>query len=270
MGLQDGIYTVLDVETTGLYPQYGHRICEIAALRIENGNEAGRFEQLIDPGREISRDAFKVNRITGDMLSGKPRSADVLPDFMGFIKDSVLVGYNTGFDLAFIESEIEAGKNGLNGYRIVDALGLARQLYPGLSSFTLKSVSSYLGFTPKVAHRAMADVAATWHVFREEMKELRSEGTDSLEEISWICQKKPFRRMTPGSPRVAVIQKAIRNKRPITIKYRSRWDNRSTIRKVTPMSMPEGFDHPYLVAYCHLRQAQRNFRLDCILEANIN
>ena len=269
MGFEIGAYTVIDVETTGLYPQYGHRICEIGALRVENGEEAARFEQLVDPRRPVSRGAFEVNRITPDMLEGQPLIEEVMPRFLEFIKGSVLVGYNTGFDLAFIESEVCPEREYLNGYRVIDALVLARRLFPGFSRYKLTAVADELGIRENAAHRAMADVLMTWHVFQKEMDLLEERGVETLEDISWICRTEPFRRMPPGSPKVSILQKAIEENRMVKIKYRSRWDDKTTERTVTPISMPQGFDSPYLVAYCHLRQAQRNFRLDCIIDAEL-
>jgi hypothetical protein len=70
--LNETTFAIFDVETTGLSPAYGHRVCEVACLRVCNGLELDRFESLVDPGRAISPGAFYVNRITPEMLRGAP------------------------------------------------------------------------------------------------------------------------------------------------------------------------------------------------------
>jgi len=66
-------FTIFDVETTGLFPYSGDRICEIAAIRVNSScKRPKKFSSLVDPGRQISYGAFRVNRITGKMLGGKP------------------------------------------------------------------------------------------------------------------------------------------------------------------------------------------------------
>lgn len=72
--LGDTTFAVFDVETTGLSPAYGHRVCEVACLRVRDGVELGRFESLVDPGRPISPGAYRVNRIEAEMLAGAPRA----------------------------------------------------------------------------------------------------------------------------------------------------------------------------------------------------
>ena len=70
--LSNTAFAVFDVETTGLSPAYGHRVCEVGCLLVQGGEELGRFESLVDPQRPISPGAFRVNRITPEMLDGAP------------------------------------------------------------------------------------------------------------------------------------------------------------------------------------------------------
>jgi len=99
-------FTVLDVETTGLNPQYGDRVCEIALLRCEGGRELGRFHSLVDPGRPISPGAFAVNRIRDEDLIGAPLFADIASTVLEMLGNSVLVAHNAPFDLGFLGSEL--------------------------------------------------------------------------------------------------------------------------------------------------------------------
>ena len=68
--LTEASFAVFDVETTGLSPAYGDRVCEVACVRLTGGVEVERFVTLVDPGRPLSPGAAAVNGITAEMLSG--------------------------------------------------------------------------------------------------------------------------------------------------------------------------------------------------------
>ena len=65
-------FALFDVETTGLSPAYGHRVCEVACIRVRAGSEVGRIESLVNPGRTISPGAYEVNRIESETLAEIP------------------------------------------------------------------------------------------------------------------------------------------------------------------------------------------------------
>jgi DNA polymerase III epsilon subunit family exonuclease len=90
-------FTIFDTETTGLSPDLGDRIVEIAAVRIKGDKVMGTFESLINPGRDVSEAAFSVNHISAEMLISAPRSQEIIPRFLDFIEGSCLCAYNAGF-----------------------------------------------------------------------------------------------------------------------------------------------------------------------------
>lgn len=127
---------VLDTETTGLNPQEGHRIIEIGCVELINRRITGnRFHVYINPDRAIDQGAIEVHGITNQFLEDKPRFADVLDDFIGFIKGAELVIHNAPFDIGFINHEFSrlADKVGkLDNYSSVfDTLAFARKKHPG-------------------------------------------------------------------------------------------------------------------------------------------
>jgi DNA polymerase-3 subunit epsilon len=126
----------LDTETTGLEPAEGHRIIEIGCIEISNRQLTGRrYHQYLQPDCEIDAEAAKVHGITNDDLEDKPRFADVVKDFMEFIKGAELIIHNAKFDVGFINHELELLEQGwqtLDHYcQIIDTLALARDLHPG-------------------------------------------------------------------------------------------------------------------------------------------
>ncbi len=270
MKLENASFTIFDFETTGLYPYAGDKICEVGAIRFRSGiKKVEKFYYLIDPERPISAGAFYVNGITDDMVKGKPTIGQIMPAFLKFIKGSVLVAYNAGFDLGFFESALGRNESVLADYYIIDALRLARRLFPGLEKYNLGYVSESLGIDSCGEHRAMKDAFMTWKVFEKELKLLAGHGVKSIEEIAQAQAKRPLSIKTVKDYKVKLIEDAIREQKKLHITYRSAWSNKVTSRTITPKEIQAGYDRSYVVAHCHLKGAERNFRLDCIVEAKV-
>jgi len=265
MNLKEASYTIFDFETTGLYPYSGDRICEIGAIRTDPGDAAvKKFQTLVYPERPISHAASRVNGITDDMVSGKPRIAEVLPEFMSFVRGSAMVAYNTRFDLGFLECALDGEAAMLDGQVFVDALPLARQLFLGLPSYSLGSVAAYLGINTFGEHRAMKDASMTMHVFKKESEILWSEGVREIAEIEYRKAAQPVK--GPRSDKkLLIIEKAIKDRSRLCIHYRSEWSGQITVRVITPKLIQRGYEKSYVVAYCHLRNDNRNFHLDNII-----
>lgn len=268
MRLSEAHFTVFDFETTGLYPYSGDRICEIGAMRVcPDRKRPAKFHQMVDPERPVSRGAYAVNGITDDMVRGMPTIDKVLPEFLKFIDGSVLVAYNAGFDLGFLECALGRNSDLLGEYHIIDVLSLARRLFGDAGRYNLGSVAGYLGFPSGPEHRAMADVLMTWRVFEKELQLLKSEGVKSVEDVARIHTKKASATTVVKDINEELIEDAIREQRRLNITYRSAWTNAVTNRMITPLEIRRGYDRAYLIAHCHLKNEERNFRLDGIIAA---
>ena len=270
MKLDEAHFTVFDVETTGLYPYSGDKICEIAAIRYApKAKRLKKFHTLIDPQREISYGAFSVNGITEDMVRGQPKVEDMMPQFMKFIEGSVLVAYNAGFDLGFIECALGENIGNLAGYYIIDALRLARRLFVGLDRYNLGHVSEHLGISSSQEHRAMSDAEMTRKLFNKELQILRAEGVSSVEEIAFTRRDPAQKIKTTKDYKIVMIEAAICAGKKMDIYYKSAWSGAATRRIVTPKEIREGYDKSYLIAYCHEKNGDRNFRIDCITDLKV-
>ena len=267
MLIEDADFTVFDFETTGLYPYNGDRICEIGALRFGiRSRKPHSFHRLIDPRRRISPGAFRVNGITDAMVRGKPVIGDVLPDFLEFINGSILVAYNAPFDLGFLQAALDNDAVILEGHHVIDALQLARRLFPGIGRYGLGSVADYLGIPRGREHRAIADATMTWKVFRKEIAMMMRDGVKSVEDIERCRTIKSSARNITKDYRITIIEDAIREQRQLSIVYRSEWNSGTTNRIISPKEVRLGYDHSYVRAYCHLRKEERTFRLDCMVD----
>jgi DNA polymerase-3 subunit epsilon len=129
---------ILDTETTGLEPSEGHRIIEIGCVELINRRKTdNRYRRFLNPEREVDTGAIEVHGITNEMLSDKPKFADIAKDFLEFVKGAELIIHNAPFDVGFINHELSLMANGATPLRVgdvctvLDTLALARSLHPG-------------------------------------------------------------------------------------------------------------------------------------------
>lgn len=173
-------YVAIDLETTGLDPRY-EEIIEVAGIKYENGQEAGRFESLVNPHQEIGDFITELTGITNEMLKTAPDADEVLPDFFAFIGNLPVVGHNVNFDVNFLYDSSPEEQPFSNDF--IDTMRLCRRLYHDLPNYKLSTLVDYLGVTDQVEHRAFADCLAAQACFQK-MKE-EADRLGGLPEPSW-------------------------------------------------------------------------------------
>lgn len=165
--------TVFDVETTGLDAKRGHRIIEIAGIRIENGqvDETKSFVSLVNPERDIPWEAKQVNKISDDDVRGAPGIEEVLPKFLEFAQGSILVAHNANFDMSFLNVEKELCWGYVEVPECLCTMLLSRALFPTQFGHSLDAVAKRLNLTiPQARHRALPDVILTAHALLKMME----------------------------------------------------------------------------------------------------
>ena len=174
-------YTVFDTETTGLEPSAGDEIISIGAVRIVNGrllkNEV--FEQLVNPGRPIARDAVRVHGIEDRALVGAPPIARVLPRFRRFCEETVLVAHNAAFDMRFLELK-EAATGVRFDHPVLDTLLLSAVVHPSFENHHLDTIAERLGVRVIGRHTALGDALVTGEVFLKLLPLLADRGILTL------------------------------------------------------------------------------------------
>jgi DNA polymerase-3 subunit epsilon len=162
----NGVFTAFDLETTGLDPQKD-RIVEIGAVKFDRRGLVARFSTLINPGIPMPPEAGRVNNITDAMLADKPTLDEVLPDFLRFIKDTVLTAYNAPFDCGFINETLKARYEKPRGLPnpVVDTLAIAREVFPGRRSYKLQELAAGLRIPAVEAHRAEDEARICMEIF---------------------------------------------------------------------------------------------------------
>jgi DNA polymerase-3 subunit epsilon len=123
---------VIDTETTGLDPNDGHRIVEIACIELMHHVPTGRkFHRYINPGRDIPADALAVHGLTTEFLANHPPFSDIADELATFVAGDRLVIHNAEFDLAFINAELARLGRPALACPFVDTLMVARRRFPG-------------------------------------------------------------------------------------------------------------------------------------------
>ena len=126
---------VLDTETTGLNAKFGDRVIEIGCIELLSRNVTDRsFHTYVDPQRDIDEGASKIHGLTREFLSDKPKFSEIAKEFVDYVQGAELIIHNADFDVEFLDQELVlAGFKKLTEYssKIIDTLGMARELHPG-------------------------------------------------------------------------------------------------------------------------------------------
>lgn len=175
-------FVVFDIETTGKNVKF-HTITEIGAVKISQGRIVDRFSQLVNPERPIPYNITRLTGITDDMVADKPNIREVLPKFLDFCGDAVVVAHNASFDTGFIAKE--AKEQGLKFENtILDTLGMAHILLPHLGKFTLDRLVKELKIELNNHHRAVNDAEATAEMFMKFVNMLMNREIDNLDRLN--------------------------------------------------------------------------------------
>ena len=178
----DGEYVAFDLETTGLSSQKDE-IIEIGAVRMQGGKELERFQTFVNPRRRLEQKIVELTGITDAMLADAPSIETVLPEFLEFVGDRVLVAHNADFDTGFIREACR--KQGLPyGFTSVDTLILSQNLLPHLNKFKLDVVSNALSLPDFNHHRAGDDAVTCGLIFHKLTDKLRELELSRLQEIN--------------------------------------------------------------------------------------
>lgn len=174
-------YTVVDLETTGLDPQWND-IIEFGAMRVVNGEVVEKYARLVNPGYEIDEFITELTGITNDMLSTAPGIEEVLPGFLAFVGDSIIVGHNVNFDVNFIFDNCTGVLKKPFTNDFIDTMRLSRRLFPEERHHRLCDLVERFGIGDAVEHRALSDVEQTNRCFLYMEEHMKSNGI-SIESI---------------------------------------------------------------------------------------
>lgn len=266
--LDDVSFAFLDVETTGLTPRYGDRICEVAVVRSRVDLVQATFATLVNPERPISPGAAAVNGLTDEDVADAPRFAEIADALNFVLRDAVMVCHNAPFDLGFVSGEMRRAGREFSAPAVLDTLEIARHSY-AFASNSLSRIASTLGIPTPDAHRALGDAVTTREVFNHFVEDLWKRGARTLGDLQTLQGDVTIvSARAPDLPLPPAIAEALSSGKRLFLVY---IDGRGekTERWVSPQEVRGEEDSLALVAFCHLRGERRQFRLDRIVEMKI-
>jgi len=193
MGLiHKDIFVCLDCESTGLDPQTD-RLIEVAAKKFTFEEVLQEFETLVNPECDIPQISQDIHNISKEMLEGKPKAIDILPELLKMIDGHILVGHGIGFDIALIAAEAKRCQipNKIEKQPFLDTLRMAR-LYGESPINSLERLRQHFNIQAEGAHRAMNDVTVNIEVFK-----FLSKSYKTTEQLFKILEKPIKLKMMP-------------------------------------------------------------------------
>lgn len=192
---------VLDTETTGLKPEDGHRVVEIACLELYDKVPTGKTYQVyLNPDRESDPKAFEVHGLTTEFLKTKNRFADEVDEFLKFIEGSELIIHNAKFDIKMLNAELDrANKGSLWNHitNVIDTLELDKRLFADERKHSLDAICERFGISleGRELHGALIDIQLLAKVYMEINNRFSEEDVEAdLEQTHWV--RGPVKRFT--------------------------------------------------------------------------
>jgi len=181
-------FAVFDIETTGLSAA-SHKITEIGAVIVQNGEVKSRYNTFVNPGVPIPANIVELTGITDEMVADAPSIEQVLPEFFEYIGNRMLVAHNASFDTGFIRHAAEeCGLEFTNPY--LDTVAMSRYMNPDLKNHKLDTLAKHYKLGNFNHHRACDDAEMLAAIFTCMTERLKEEGIDSIQRMNFSMAEK--------------------------------------------------------------------------------
>ncbi len=265
LDISNAKFAFLDIETTGLSPWFGDRICQIAVVVTEGKRIKSTVDLLINPERDLSPAAIHVNGLNDVQLRRAPKFEEITSQLEVIFKDAIVVCHNAKFDIQFLDSEYRRFGRQAEFPNLIDTMLIAQQFYQ-LPSYSLEHLAESFQVASKFqGSHAQADALGAKNIFFAMMDSLK-QFNKPLEDYIGIYN-------SPAWPEEGVylpieLSEAINSGRRLFIKYVDK-NGETSERWISQVKVLGLSDYLYLQAYCHTREAERTFRLDRILDVAV-
>ena len=199
--LREEEWVVVDLETTGGSPMRGHRVTEVAAVRVSGGEVREAYSTLVNPGRPIPPKIVSLTGITQEMVVGAPRFGEVARAVSEAVEGKVFVAHNAAFDWRFLCHEMQMATGMAPRGRQLCTVRLARKLLPELPSRSLDGLSLYFGVGIENRHRALDDAVATAHILLRLIEMLEDRGAADWEALQGVLGRRARRKKRRATPK---------------------------------------------------------------------
>ena len=180
-------YIVFDIETTGLDSSYDE-VIEIGAIKVKNNKIVSKFNSLVKPKNEIDEYITELTGITNEMVKDAPTIEKILPDFMNYIGNDILIGHNVNFDINFIYDNLYRNKFDVLTNDFIDTMRISRKLLPELPHHRLIDLAKYFKIDSTNNHRTLKDCEITVNVY-ENLKEIALQKYENVDEFKNAFKK---------------------------------------------------------------------------------
>jgi DNA polymerase III epsilon subunit family exonuclease len=187
-------YAVVDLETTGGAYGKGHRILEVAVVRIRDGAIAETFRTLVNPGRSIPYGVTRLTGITDAMAARAPHFDEIAEELLAHLRGRVFVAHNARFDWSFIRDELECARGEVPDVQRICTVRMSRKLLPALRRHHLDALSAHYGIEIHGRHRAYGDALATARILLRLLDEAGRRGIADLHALVTLLDGAAFRR----------------------------------------------------------------------------
>lgn len=176
-------YTIIDIETTGLDPNF-NEIIELSAIKVRNNKIVEEYSTLVKPEENLDEFIKELTGITDEMLKDKPTIENALNEYLNFIGDDIIIGHNVNFDINFLYDNSIKYYNKPIENDFIDTLRMSRK-YLSLENNKLVNVAKALNVDISGAHRALNDcyiVYGVYNILKEKIKNYVSEKDNKIKE----------------------------------------------------------------------------------------
>lgn len=181
--IEDTTFVVFDLETFGLN-SHKNEIIEIGAIKLKGTRIIDTFSSFVNPNKIIPKKISELTHITQDMVDNAPTIEDVLPKFLEFTKDAVMVAHNSAFDMGFIRREAKKYLGLDYKPAVIDTLQMARDLYPDLKGYNLDRLNKTFKLSLENHHRAIDDAQSTAKLFIMFLEKYLENGVVNVEDMN--------------------------------------------------------------------------------------
>lgn len=181
--IEDTTFVVFDLETFGLN-SHKNEIIEIGAIKLKGTRIVDTFSSFVNPNKIIPKKISELTHITQDMVDNAPTIEDVLPKFLEFTKDAVIVAHNSAFDMGFIRRDAKKYMGIDYKPPIIDTLQMARDLYPDLKGYNLDRLNKTFKLSLENHHRAIDDAQSTAKLFIMFLEKYIENGVVNVENMN--------------------------------------------------------------------------------------
>ena len=184
-------YVVFDFETTGFNAGGADSIIEIGAVKIKDGHIIERYDELINPGKELPKKIVELTNITDEMLKDKDNEENAIKRFIKWFGDLPMVAHNAKFDVSFLEMAYKKYDLGTFNNTVIDTLELSRTMDSNYARHSLSAlVKRYeVPWDEDAHHRGDYDAEGTALVFWKMIKKLDNLNIEKMNEMDKLVSK---------------------------------------------------------------------------------